>query len=76
MDCFAALAMTAVSLYAPERNRARERARPRADRAAVIAAVNDPLTVGRLSRDDSDMMAPDNNDANSRAAGIHAFVRP
>ena len=71
--------MTAFSRYRlnpPERDRARERARPRADGAAIVAAVNDPLAVRRLSRDDSDMMAPDNDDAYSRAAGIHAFTCP
>jgi hypothetical protein len=38
--------------------------------------VNDPLSIGRLPRDDSDMMAPDNNHANAGAAGVHAFTGP
>jgi hypothetical protein len=64
------------SLHASERNRAGERAGSRANRAAVIAAMNDPLAVRRLSRDDPDVMRPDDHHADSGTAGIHAFVRP
>jgi len=66
----------ALSLHPPERDRAGERARPRADRAAIIAAVDDPLAVGRLSGDDPDMMAPDHHDADAGATRIHAFTSP
>jgi hypothetical protein len=38
--------------------------------------MNDPLTVSALSRDDSDMVRPDNNDADAGAAGIGAFSGP
>jgi hypothetical protein len=46
------------------------------DRAAIIAAMNDPLAIRRLSRDDPDVMRPDHHHADSGTAGIHAFVRP
>ena len=63
-------------LYAPEGDRAGKRSGSRADCAAIVAAVNDPLAVGCLSRDDADMMRPDHHHADSRTAGIRAFVRP
>ena len=65
-----------LSLHPPERDRAGERAWPRADRAAIIAAMDDPLAVGRLSGDDPDMMAPDHYDADAGATRIHAFTGP
>ena len=80
MDCFAALAKTARvmvrSLHAPERDRAGERSGPRANRSSIIAAMNDPLAVGCLSGNDSDVMRPNDHHADSGAAGIHAFARP
>jgi hypothetical protein len=38
--------------------------------------MDDPLAVRCLSRDDPDVMRPDNHHADSGAAGIHAFARP
>ena len=63
-------------LHAPERYRASKRAGSGTNRAAIIAAMNDPLAVGRLSRDDPDMMRPDHHHADSGAAGVGAFARP
>ena len=63
-------------LHASERYCAGKRAGSRTNRAAIIAAVDDPLAIRCLSRDDSDVMRPDHYDADSWAAGIGAFVRP
>jgi hypothetical protein len=63
-------------LHASERYCAGKRLRSRPNRAAIVAAMNDPLAIRRLSRDDPDMMRPDHHHADSRAAGIHAFARP
>jgi hypothetical protein len=38
--------------------------------------MDDPLAIGRLPRDDPDMMGPDHHHADSGAACIGAFVRP
>jgi len=38
--------------------------------------MNDPLAVRCLPGNDADMMRPDHHDADSGAAGIHAFARP
>ena len=62
--------------HASERYRAGKRSGSRADRAAIIAAMNDPLAVRCLPGNDADMMRPDHHDADSGAAGIHAFARP
>jgi hypothetical protein len=62
--------------HAPECNRASKRSGSRANRAAIVAAMNDPLAVRCLPGNDADMMRPDHHDADSGAAGIHAFVRP
>ena len=43
-------------LHAPECNHAGERSGSRTNRAAIVAAMNDPLAVGCLSRDDPDVM--------------------
>jgi len=63
-------------LHASERDRASKRAGSGTNRAAIIAAMNDPLAIRCLSRDDPDVMRPDYHHADSRAAGIHAFARP
>ena len=63
-------------LHASERYRASKRACSRANCSAIVAAMNDPLAIGCLSRDDPDVMRPDHHHADSRAAGIHAFARP
>jgi hypothetical protein len=41
-----------------------------------IAAVDDPLPIRRLSRDDPDMMRPDHHHADSGTACMGAFARP
>ena len=60
----------------PKCYRPRYGARSRTDRASIVTAVNNPLAVSRLSRNDPDMVPPDNNDANSRTAGVRALRGP
>ncbi|MEH2608084.1 hypothetical protein [Bradyrhizobium sp. AZCC 1693] len=62
--------------YTPECYRSGKRSGSRANRAAIIAAMNDPLAVRCLPGNDADMVRPDHHHADSGAAGIHAFARP
>ncbi len=59
----------------PERNGARQRPRTRADRVAVIAALHDPLSI--LAADDlADVMTPDHDGADLRAARVRSIMSP
>src|SRR5215213_854001 len=59
----------------PERDRARDRARPFAHRVAVVAALDHPLRSGAPG-DNADVMAPHHDGADARTAGATANSRP
>src|SRR5262245_22788534 len=61
---------------AAERDRAAQRARSRANAAAIVSTMDDPFTVRRLAGDDADVMRPDHHHANSRTTGVGALARP
>ena len=58
-----------------EGNGAGQRPRPRSNRMTVVSALDDPLAV-LLTDDLPDVMAPDDNRADRRTAGIAAVMRP
>ena len=60
----------------PKCDGAGDRARSRSYRAAVVAAMNDPLAVGRPSGDHSDVVRPYDHDPKTGATGIPAFPGP
>jgi hypothetical protein len=61
---------------APECNRAGNGSCPGAHGTTVISAMNDPFPIGRLSRDNANVVAPDDNHSNSRSAGVRTFAGP
>lgn len=58
-----------------EGNSAGQRSRPSPNGMTVVSALDDPLAV-LLTDNLPDVMAPDDNRAHGRTAGVAAVVRP
>ena len=59
----------------PERDRTSQRPRTRPNGVPVVAALHDPLAIF-LADNFSDVVAPDDNGADRRTAGVGSIMRP